>query len=545
MVRRLPRPLVVSIFLVCLGTLTHAWDFQWILQFGDAGLEVSAGVLIKGNATYAAGYRFPPGAPSDAYLHKYDQNGSLLWARQFGAPFSNFPAPSSDFVHGVVALGNLIVVAGSTNGTLPGQTTAGSRDVFLAAFTANGDPVWTTQFGTAGFDSLGVNGVATDGRAIYVAGETDGTFPGQPPNPAVDTFIAKLDDHGNIQWLHQLGIFGFIRLGITGVGADARGVAVVGSFFAGPEETDPGGAFIRRFNSDGDLQWSQDLVRSDFCTVTLWGVSIHDGVAYAVGQWLDLTFPDPDAACTNPFESPVVGVLRAYNVENGTLKWQRRIKGRTLPGADNFTGAKIVKASEAGVFVAANLTETFPGHWQPTPPQRPECPGLNPGFPDFFPDSLDAYVRRYSLNGDVMWTHQFGGPVFDLVTALSADRNSVAAVGDTSCGIDANHTFGGGVRDVFVTRMDAEPTTAVGQAHLLVGRLETLSDGGSVSEFDFAALVQTLEAALQALETGSPSIAHDELLAFADQVEALITAGRLPKSANALKGAARDLAEHL
>src|SRR4029453_5462885 len=167
MFRRLPRPLIVSILLVSLETLTHAWDFQWILQFGDAGLEVSAGVLIKGNATYAAGYRSPPGAPSDAYLFKYDSSGSLVWARQFGAPASNFPAPSSDFVNGVVAVGDLIVVAGSTNGTLPGQTTAGSRDVFLAAYTGNGEPVWTTQFGTAAFDSLGVNGVATDGVAVF------------------------------------------------------------------------------------------------------------------------------------------------------------------------------------------------------------------------------------------------------------------------------------------------------------------------------------------------------------------------------------------
>ena len=545
MFRRLPRPLIVSILLVSLGTLTHAWDFQWILQFGDAGREVSAGVLIKDNATYAAGYRVPPGAPSDAYLFKYDSSGLLVWARQFGAPASNFPAPSSDFVNGVIAVGDLIVVAGSTNGALPGQTTAGSRDVFLAAYAENGEPVWTTQFGTAGFDSLGVNGVATDGRAIYVAGETNGTFPGQPPNPAVDTFIAKLDDRGNLLWLRQLGIYGFTGLGIVGVGADARGVALVGSFLAGPEETDPGGAFIRRFSPDGDLQWSQDLVRSDFCTVTFWGVSIHDGVAYVVGQWLDLTFPDPDAACTNPSESPLVGVLRAYDVENGSLKWQRRIKGRTSPGADNFTGAKIVTASDAGVFVAANLTETFPGHWQPTPPQRPECPGLFPGNPNVFPDSLDAYVRRYSLDGDVVWTHQFGGPVFDLVTALSADRRSVAAVGDTSCGIDANHTFGGGSRDVFVTRIDAEPSTTVGQVQLLVGRLETLSDAGNVQEPDFAVLVQSLEAALQALETGSPAAGRDALLAFADQVEALIKAGRLPKSANALKGSARDLAEHL
>ena len=531
---------VTLLALLLAGPLTtpaDAWDFRWITQFGDAGTEVSAGVLIKGNAVYVAGYRRPPGASSsDGYLRKYNRTGSLVWADQFGTT-------ASEVVNGVVALDDMIVVAGGTNGTFPGQTPAGSRDVFLRAYKSTGEVLWTKQFGTPAFDGLGINGLATDGRAIYVAGETFGTFPGEPINPAVDTFVAKIDAQGDLLWLHQLGIRSFTRLGLVGVSADEHGVVVVGSFLEGPEETDAGGGFIRRLSTNGELEWQQDLVRRDLCQTTFWGVSIHDHVAYVVGQWLDLTFPDPDAACTNPSDSPVVGVVRAYNVKNGTLKWQRRIKGRTVPGGENFTGAKVISASDAGVFVGANLTESFAGHWQPTPPQRPECPGLNPGFPDIFPDSLDAYVRRYSLDGDVVWTHQFGGPVFDLVTAISADSKAVAAVGDTSCGIDSNHAFGGGARDVFVVRIGAEPTTIVGFIQLLIGRLETRLDAGRLQERDFNALVQLLEDALKALETGSPSSARHTLLRVADQVDALTDAGQLLNGSQVLRGFARELAE--
>ena len=42
-------------------------------------------------------------------------------------------------------------------------------------------------------------------------------------------------------------------------------------------------------------------------------------------------------------------------------------------------------------------------------------------------DRLDAYVRRYNFNGDVIWTHQFGSGVFDIVAALATDATSVYA----------------------------------------------------------------------------------------------------------------------
>ena len=115
------------------------------------------------------------------------------------------------------------------------------------------------------------------------------------------------------------------------------------------------------------------------------------------------------------------------------------IKGETRRGGDDFTGAKTVWASEAGVFVAANLEGSFPGHVPAASrSDHARCRGAEQGSPfadklgddargtiNF--DRLDAYVRRYNFNGDVIWTHQFGSGVFDIVAALATDATSVYA----------------------------------------------------------------------------------------------------------------------
>src|SRR3989454_5558413 len=70
-----------------------------------------------------------------------------------------------------------VYVAGSINGTLPGQTSAGSCDAFLRKHDTSGNVLWTRQFGTSGEDEA--IAIAVDASGAYVAGRTSGALPGQ------------------------------------------------------------------------------------------------------------------------------------------------------------------------------------------------------------------------------------------------------------------------------------------------------------------------------------------------------------------------------
>lgn len=53
---------------------------------------------------------------------------------------------------GPLATADAVYVSGWTDGTLPGQVTAGGSDGFLRAYDLDGGGLWTTQFGTDASD---------------------------------------------------------------------------------------------------------------------------------------------------------------------------------------------------------------------------------------------------------------------------------------------------------------------------------------------------------------------------------------------------------
>src|SRR5205823_600611 len=65
-----------------------------------------------------------------------DAGGAELWTRQFGTAVNDFPG-------GLAADASGVYVAGSTHGTLPGQTSAGDEDAFVRKYDAAGTELWT------------------------------------------------------------------------------------------------------------------------------------------------------------------------------------------------------------------------------------------------------------------------------------------------------------------------------------------------------------------------------------------------------------------
>jgi hypothetical protein len=194
-------------------------DELWTRQFGSASIDEASGISADATGVYAAGFTFGtlPGQTSagaaDVFVRKYDHSGAELWTRQFGTT-------STDCAYGISANATGLFVAGCTDGTLPGQTIAGSADVFVRKYAHSGAELWTRQFGSASIEEA--RGISVDATGVYVVGETSGTLPGQTIAGSADVFVRKYAHSGAELWTRQFGSIDFERS--YAISADATGV---------------------------------------------------------------------------------------------------------------------------------------------------------------------------------------------------------------------------------------------------------------------------------------------------------------------------------
>jgi len=173
--------------------------------WGTAAFEGAAGVAVdfQGNVYVAGSTRGALDGQllaggSDAFLSKFNRYGVRQWTRQWGST-------GEETAYGVAvdSSGN-IYVAGATNLTFDGQTSAGDVDAFLTKWSENGQKAWTRLFGTTGADEA--RAVTTDTLGnIYVTGETGGALPGQTWAGGQDLFLVRFDALGNRALTRQWG----------------------------------------------------------------------------------------------------------------------------------------------------------------------------------------------------------------------------------------------------------------------------------------------------------------------------------------------------
>lgn len=164
----------------------------WTSQFGTVSVDAATGVAAADGGVYVSGYTGgafsgqSSGGDHDAFLRRIDTgSGAEVWTRQFGTP-------GADQATGVDVGPTGVYVAGFIAGTLPGETSAGGQDAFVRRYDFSGTPIWTTQFGTEATDSAAAVSVGQSG--LFVAGTTNGTFAGQTSAGLNDAFVARLID---------------------------------------------------------------------------------------------------------------------------------------------------------------------------------------------------------------------------------------------------------------------------------------------------------------------------------------------------------------
>lgn len=178
----------------------------------DITIDDQGNVYISGitNATLSTNVANPL-TNGDAFVAKLNSSGDKFWVETIAAPGTNLAAGVA------VDSGGNVYITGDTIGDLPGQTSLGGSDAFLAKYSASGVRQWVKQFGTAQLDES--QGIALDDRdRIYLVGETAGSLFGDAPLGQTDAWLARFDAAGNLLDSRLIG---------TAQNDEAYGVTVV------------------------------------------------------------------------------------------------------------------------------------------------------------------------------------------------------------------------------------------------------------------------------------------------------------------------------
>lgn len=162
---------------IYISKLSATGDFMWAIQipalveFGNIEISVD-----KDDNVYLASelrdstdmdpgpgvYMLTPISGGwDAFVAKFDTNGNLVWAKQFGGPGDT--VPRSDVLD--IDNNNNVVVCGNFNNTVdfdPGPntfniTSSAHIQSFIVKLTSNGDFIWAKQFGNSPVVYSGAN----------------------------------------------------------------------------------------------------------------------------------------------------------------------------------------------------------------------------------------------------------------------------------------------------------------------------------------------------------------------------------------------------
>jgi hypothetical protein len=138
---------------------------------------------------------------TNAFLTKYDSEGTHLWTRQVGLTGEDVSMGTT-----TDAFGN-IFMAGYTRGELTGTANAGGLDAFLVKFSSSGKELWRHQFGSSGEDVV-LALTADEEGSVYLTGQTSSALASHFSTGGVDIFALKYDSVGELQWTQQWGTTG-------------------------------------------------------------------------------------------------------------------------------------------------------------------------------------------------------------------------------------------------------------------------------------------------------------------------------------------------
>ena len=430
-----------------------AQTFLWTRQFGTTSSDFANAITTDSSGIYVAGDTYgtlsgQTGAGMiDAFVRKSDADGNELWTRQFGS--SSTYTDNDDHAYAITADSSGIYIAGSAGGTLPGQANAELKDAFVRKYDADGNELWTRQFGTTTHVQLGTTitdvayAIIADSSGIYVAGRAGAPLADLNTPAQYLAFVRKFDADGNELWTRQFGTDTTYYVDAKGITADSSGVYIAGSAGAHlPGQTSAGmiDAFVCKLDADGNELWIRQF-----------GTTSHD-FAYAitaVSSGIYVAGYTNGALPGQTYSGENDAFVRKFDADGNEL-WTRQF------GTTGYEQVRGITADSSGIFVDGYTTGTLPGQ-------------ISAGM-------SDAFVRKYDADGNELWTRQFGSSStfnddgsssshldkLDYAYAITADSSGLFIAGNTGGSLPGQTYLG--MTDAYISKISFNEAPRVGRA---------------------------------------------------------------------------------
>ncbi len=291
----------------------------------------------------------------------------LYWANHFGTASSGTGGQNS--VTSIATDPTGVYVAGFTNRSISNP----KGQFFLKKYDSAGTQLWDTEL--AGSNITDVQALSTDGNVLLVTGIMI------DPSSREVVFLQKRSIDANLVWTRQLG-----------PGQSSRAFLSSSRAYAVFLDLQSSTATIQNFDLNGNLIWSKTVVNvtdsKDF------GTNLGPTGIYLAGN-----SGVPGTHDTRLF-------LSEYGPD-GSIMWTRQFDQPPTYTCECYVTA--LSADTGGVYVSGNTFSALPGH--------------------VMTGSVDGFVRKYDINGNVDWTNEFGAPYSEtFAPALSVSGSGVYLV---------------------------------------------------------------------------------------------------------------------
>lgn len=449
-------------------------SYVWVRQGGGEpndyvnaiGVDASGNVYITGlynnSATFGSvTLNSAVRNSDDVFLVKYNSAGTVVWGRSAGGS-------QAEEAYGLAldAVGN-ILIAGRFRGTATfgsfSLTSAGSHDMFLAKYDANGTCLWVRRAG--GPQLAYANAVATDAAGnVFVTGVYSNTMnfgtvtltnpPGTPVSREI--FLAKYDGNGNFRWARSAG--GWDTDVAFHLATDPTGnVIITGhttstNYAFGPIAFESTGAgqdvFVAKYDTAGNVLWARNAGGSDGYHYS-WAVATDSaGNIYITGIFED-TIWFGSLALTSATAGNGDIFLVKYDA-NGNVIWARQ-----AGGIYDDQGFSVATDSSGNVLVAGGFYSPTCSFGSVTLTNAGGNNGKN-----------ESFLAKYTGAGTLLWAQRAGGVEGDYMSAVAVGPQNAPHVtgvfyGTATFGTNTLTSAGrpvGSVGDVFTARLAAPGT---------------------------------------------------------------------------------------
>jgi hypothetical protein len=402
----------------------------WVKTIGDTdaytectsvAVDSSGNVYATGNTNGNLNGQTVTG-DTDYFFVKYSSAGTLLGGVQSGVAAQN----AYGYGIAVDASGN-ILVGGSTDAGLDGNTLVGNQDYFVVKYNSSFTRQWTKEMGASGKTSNGYD-IAVDASAsVFITGASNGAVDGNTKTGSNDVVLTKYNTSGVKQWTKQLGVSSKFTEG-HGVATDSSGNVIVAGYTGGnldgQNNAGVNSLFILKYDTSGTKQWTRLLGVASKGT-------IGHGIAVDGSANIYVLAETNGGVDGNTLAGTQDILVTKYN-SAGTKQWTKQ----SGVASATITAGGVALDSSGNIYLTASSTGGLDGNT--------------------ITGSDDGLIIKYDSSPTKTFTKQFGalgvGSV-EIYGVATDSSGNVYVTGKTDGGLDGNSSIG--YNDLFIKKYNS------------------------------------------------------------------------------------------